>query len=150
MQPAHDAATHTPDSQRWSLAHVPQKLRAGPHASMPLLGAHEPSGKQHADAHRHSVGGPASTTPASITGASSHFALTQRSVFLQRTHELPKSPHSNRSVPGTHSLPEQHPKHVDALHGFSQAESNIRKTKANHRMGRPVWHRAGVPSRGAV
>jgi hypothetical protein len=133
-QPAHAASTHTPSSQRCVAAQVPQKALGGPHAPMSLLGAHVPSGRQHA-VWQVQLTGPASTTPASTSGTASHTAATQRCDELHRVHSAPSRPHSKREVPATHSPSKQHPSHVDALHGFVHAANTVTTTaRSHHRM----------------
>jgi hypothetical protein len=126
--------THEPLSQRCVLAQVPQNCLLGPQASMPLFGAHEPSGRQHDEAQVH-VTGPASTGPASTTGAASQAKATQRSLDLHATHLAPPVPHSRRAAPSTHSARSvQQPLHVDALHGRVQPAKHSTTISKHHRM----------------
>ncbi len=118
-QPEHGPATQVPRSQRCPLSHVPQNWRAGPHASMPLLGAQLPSGKQHEEK-QVQTGGPASITPASITttGTASHFAIAQRSLEVHRAQTSPPIPHSSLEVPSTQSVADaQQPLQVELSQG---------------------------------
>lgn len=119
---------------------------------MELFAEQLPSGMQHADAHAHTVGRPPSGMPASATaGNGSHFAATHCSVERQTEHSAPRTPQAVRASPPTHSPAEQHPVHVDELQGRSQATKNIiAKHSRSHRIGRRVWHCAGVASRAAM